>query len=222
MMARPNRNNPLALAVLMCLAEAPMHPYEIASTLRRRHKDESVKLNYGSLYSVVCALARRRLIVADGTRREGRLPERTVYRLTDAGRLEAHEWLTGLLSVPVKEYPAFEAALSFLPGVSPDEAVALLEERAERLETALAHARVVRERLQERGLPRLLWVEVEFEDALRAAELGFVRRLLEDVSSRSLGGYEWWRSIHEDGGETVAPPFEDAESMAGSALRSVA
>jgi DNA-binding PadR family transcriptional regulator len=221
-MARPNRNNPLALAVLMCLAEGPMHPYEIASTLRRRHKDESVKLNYGSLYSVVCSLARRRMIVADGTRREGRLPERTVYRLTDAGRLEAHEWLTELLSVPIKEYPAFEAALSFLPGVSPDEAVALLEERAERLETALAHARVVRERLQERGLPRLLWVEVEFEDALRAAELAFVRRLLEDVSSRSLGGYAWWRSIHEDDGEAVAPPFEEAESMAGSALRSVA
>lgn len=217
-MARQNRNNPLALAVLMCLAERAMHPYEIASTLRRRHKDESVRLNYGSLYSVVCSLARRELIAADGTKREGRLPERTVYRLTDAGRLEAQEWLAELLSVPVKDYPAFEAALSFLPGASPDEAVALLHERADRLETALAHGRVVRERLEQRGLPRLLWVEVEFEDALRAAELAFVRRLLDDISSGSLGGMDWWRSIHEGDGLVLAPAFADAEAT----LRSVA
>ncbi len=37
-MARPNGPlNPLALAVLVLLAERPMHPYEIAATLRMRH-----------------------------------------------------------------------------------------------------------------------------------------------------------------------------------------
>ncbi len=45
-------SNPLALAVLACLFERPMHPYEMASTMRERHKDESIKLNYGSLYTV--------------------------------------------------------------------------------------------------------------------------------------------------------------------------
>jgi hypothetical protein len=28
-----------------------MHPYEMASTLRERHKEQSVKLRYGSLYT---------------------------------------------------------------------------------------------------------------------------------------------------------------------------
>jgi DNA-binding PadR family transcriptional regulator len=215
-MARRNRNNPLALAVLMCLAERPMHPYEIATTLRRRHKDESVKLNYGSLYSVVCSLERRGLIVAHDTERHGRLPERTVYRPTAAGRLEAHEWLAEILSVPLKEYPAFEAALSFLPGMAPDDAIALLEQRASRLEVALAQARAGREMLEERGLPRLLLVESEFENELRAAELAFVRRLLDDISSGSLDGYDWWQAIHRGDGSPVPAPFDEAHWLAAN------
>ena len=111
--------NLLALAVLMTLVQRDMHPYEIATTLRREHKDESIKLNYGSLYSVVCSLERRGLIVAGDTEREGRLPERTIYRLTEAGRVEAHDWLAHILAVPAKDYPAFAAGLSFLPGVAP-------------------------------------------------------------------------------------------------------
>ncbi len=79
-------NNPLALVVLACLAEHPMHPYEMATTMRERGKDQSIKLNYGSLYMVVLALQQHGLIVAQETERAGRRPERTVYRLTDAGR----------------------------------------------------------------------------------------------------------------------------------------
>src|SRR5580693_3907797 len=105
-----NRSNPLALAVLICLYERPMHPYEIATTLRQRNKQESVRLNYGSLYSVVGSLERRGLISPKETERDGRLPERTIYELTEPGRIEIHDWMTDLVSVPVKEYPEFEAA----------------------------------------------------------------------------------------------------------------
>ncbi len=160
--------NLLALAVLMTLIQRDMHPYEIATTLRREHKDESIRLNYGSLYSVVCSLERSGLIVARDTEREGRLPERTVYRLTEAGRVEAHDWLANILAVPAKDYPAFAAGLSFLPGVAPLEAISLLEERAGRLEELIAAARAGRQLLEQRGLPRVLWVEAEFEDELHA------------------------------------------------------
>ena len=37
-MPRWSRSNPLALAVLVCLYEKPMHPYEVAQTLRARAK----------------------------------------------------------------------------------------------------------------------------------------------------------------------------------------
>ena len=116
-------NNPLALAALACLWERPMHPYEMATTLRERGKDQSIKLNYGSLYTVVEALQQHGLIVAQETEREGRRPERTVYRLTDAGRMELIDWISELLSRPTKEYTNFEAGLS-LAGVLPPEDIA--------------------------------------------------------------------------------------------------
>src|SRR5580704_11408855 len=89
-MARRKISNPLALAVLACLYERPMHPYEMATTMRARNKDGSIKLNYGSLYSVVDALHRGELIDAQETTRQGRRPELTVYRITDTG---VHELL---------------------------------------------------------------------------------------------------------------------------------
>jgi DNA-binding PadR family transcriptional regulator len=63
-MTKRKVSNPLALAVLACLAERPMHPYEMASTMRERHKDDSIKLNYGSLYSVIELLCRNQFIEA--------------------------------------------------------------------------------------------------------------------------------------------------------------
>jgi DNA-binding PadR family transcriptional regulator len=73
------RSNPLALAVLVLLYERPMHPHEMAATLRERHKEESIKLRYGSLYTVIGILESAELIRAKKTSRQGNRPERTVY-----------------------------------------------------------------------------------------------------------------------------------------------
>jgi len=214
-MSPRHRANPLALAVLICLAERPMHPYEAATTLRQRGKQLSVRLNYGSLYAVVGSLEHRGLIEATGTQREGRLPERTVYRLTQAGLIEAHDWLSDLVSTPVKEYPAFEAALSFLPALPPDHAAALLEERAGRLELELAQAEAVRELVEKRRLPRLFWVEEEFAGALKRAELDYVKRLARSIRAGTLDGADWWRQVHEGGDAVVPPSWERPVTVKG-------
>ena len=215
-----NRANPLALAVLICLHERPMHPYEVATTLRQRNKHESVRLNYGSLYAVVESLERRGLIVPQETERSGRLPERTIYHLTDAGRIEMRDWLTDLISTPVNDYPSFEAALAFLPALAPEDVVALLHERAQRLEFELAQARAARELVKAQRIPRLFWVENEFHTALREAEVAYVKQLAQDIESGSLSGTKWWTAVHEAGGEHVQlPPFEEVPSDGDDAPR---
>ena len=88
-----HRANPLALAVLACLTERPMHPYEMAATMRTRGQDQSIRLNYGSLYGVVDNLLKRGLVEEHEVVREGRRPERTVYRITDgAGPRSTSGW----------------------------------------------------------------------------------------------------------------------------------
>ncbi len=203
-----NRSNPLALAVLICLGERPMHPYEVATTLRQRNKHESVRLNYGSLYAVVESLERRGLITPQETARDGRLPERTVYSLTDSGRVEIHDWLTDLIATPVNDYPAFEAALSFLPALPPAAVVDLLRERAFRLESEITQYEAARELTEKQGLPRLFEIESEFRTALREAELDFVRLLVADIESGTLDGVEWWARIHEEGDRPTERPAQ--------------
>jgi DNA-binding PadR family transcriptional regulator len=196
-MAPRARSNPLALAVLITLHERPMHPYEVAAVLRERSKHESVRLNFGSLYAVVASLEKRGLVVAHETAREGRLPERTVYRLTDAGRREARDWLTTLISTPINDYPSFGAGLSFLPALPPSDVAELLRARASRLELARGAARDAQMKNEQSHVPRLIWIEDHYRAALLETELAYVRGLIAEIDTGSLEGYEWWCSIHE-------------------------
>jgi DNA-binding PadR family transcriptional regulator len=183
---RRGLTTPLALAVLALLVERPMHPYEIASLMRERAIHEAIKLNYGSLYTVVDGLRRQGLIEAQGTQREGRHPERTVYRLTEAGRSAFDSRLRDLLRAPAKEYTQFAAGLAFVATLSATELGELLDERSRRIETELSEARAVLDVLVARGLPRLLLLEAEHAVVLRAAELEWIRGLTTALADGSL------------------------------------
>jgi DNA-binding PadR family transcriptional regulator len=196
---RWSRSNPLALAVLVCLYERPMHPYEVAQTLRQRAKHESVRLNYGSLYAVVESLEKKGFIKATGTVREGRRPERTVYEITDDGSTEMVDWMTELIGVPGKEYPAFMAGLSFLPALDPDDALAALRSRSEALRFKLAGLQGGMNAAKAAGLPRMFDLEGEYEVQLLKAELKFVNALVEEIASGDFESLDLWRMFHTEG-----------------------
>jgi DNA-binding PadR family transcriptional regulator len=195
-MASRGRSNPLALAVLSCLNERPMHPYEIASTLRERGKDASIKINYGSLYTVVESLLRRRLIEERETVREGRRPERTVYGITQAGRIEHDDWLGEMLSRPVAEFTQFEAALSLAGGLGPAEVLRLLEQRRTALHVQVRADESTYTVCIEQGLPELFLIELEYRLVLRRAERDFVEELIRRIRERKIGGIEFWETAH--------------------------
>jgi DNA-binding PadR family transcriptional regulator len=190
-------SNPLALAVLACLAERPMHPYEISSTLRTRGKENSIKLNYGSLYAVVEALQKHALVRARETSREGRRPERTVYEITPAGLEEFEDWLAELLSTPVRDFTSLEAGLSLMPGLPPAEVARLLAERAEKLRTELRVLDAMFAEAAELKLPEIFAVESRFRRAMLAAELDFVTSLSADIAAGTFQGTGLWQRMHE-------------------------
>jgi DNA-binding PadR family transcriptional regulator len=205
-MAPNNRSNPLALAVLSCLYERPMHPYEVAQILRHRAKHESIKLNYGSLYNVVEGLEKRGFIRVTETVREGRRPERTIYEITETGSREFIDWLSALITTPVKEYLQFEAALSLLPALPPDEAGVLLRERINELEHRLNFSKLTLDNMRKAGLPRLFALENQYMEALMQAELDYVRSLIKEIEGGTLDGMEMWRHWFEGDTDKRSPP----------------
>src|SRR5664279_5818211 len=123
------RSSPLMLMVLVLLAEAPMHPYEMQRLMQWRGKDQVVRVQRGSLYPAVERLTKAGLIAPLETARDGRRPERTVYELTEAGREAAESWLTTMLRTVRNEFKEFPAALSFIPMLSVEDARAQLTAR---------------------------------------------------------------------------------------------
>lgn len=187
-------SNPLALAVLVLLFERPMHPYEMAATLKMRNKGSSIKLRYGSLYTVIEGLLREGSIAVKETVREGRRPERTIYELTPSGTERMRAWLREMIETPAKEYPQFEAALSLLPAVPPGEAVALLDARNERLGEIAEELRASIAEASKVVEPLFL-VEVEYRVALIEAERQFLDEFVRRV--RDDEGYSRvWKGFH--------------------------
>lgn len=192
-----SRSNPLALAILCVLREEPRHPYDVANTLKLRKKHESIKLNYGSLYNVVERLERDGYIEVVEVVKDGRRPERTVYGITEAGLVEMTDWLTDMIATPHKEWPHFEAALTLLPALPPEDVVGLLDQRLASLDIELARHRADRQVFElELGLARLFALEHEYSGALLAAEREFVVALRAEIADGSLDGMDLWRAHH--------------------------
>ncbi len=199
MAKRRKVSNMLALALLALLVPGhPMHPYQMVSVLRRTGKERDMRIKWGSLYTVVQNLEKHGLIEATGSDREGRRPERTVYAITDAGRAELKDWLRELVAVPEPEYPRFQAALSVLGVLHPDEAAGLLEQRLRALEDDIAAQRAMLDE-QSCHVPRGFLIEAEYALAIREAEAAWVGSLLTELAEGTLSGVAEWRDFHETG-----------------------
>jgi DNA-binding PadR family transcriptional regulator len=198
MAKRRKISNLLALSLLTLLTERPMYPYEMATELRQRGKDQAIKINWGSLYTVVQNLEKYGFTEAVEVAREGRQPERTTYQITDAGRAELKDWLRELLSEPEREYTKFEAALGESGVLPPAELVGLLQRRLDALEAVIAQHQAELDALVAQ-VPRLFLIESEYHLALRRAEAEWVRGLLKEFTDGSFPGIEAWQLYHDTG-----------------------
>lgn len=197
---------PLGLAVLELLAERPMHPYEMQLLMKERRMDRVVKLRRGSLYHTVERLDRAGLIAMAETGRAGRRPERTVYALTEAGRDALTEHVQGMLRDPAEEYPAFAVALAYMHELPREQAMHMLGLRVVAVESEIAKFETMLEQLRRIGLARLHMVQLEYAQAMRRAELGFVRGLMHDIDSKNLR----WNKGYEKKLSVVEPAEESA------------
>ena len=174
-----------SLAVLALLREHDMHPYEMQRQMHLRHTDEMLALKRGSLYHAINQLQRDGFIEPVETSREGRWPERTVYRITPDGRDELVVWLSDLLSTPVRESSQFTAGLAHILHLSPTDALAQLQMRVVNLEAAVAALHAI-----ERGVGQLIGrgsvLEVEYARSLTQAEIDWVRSVIDDLRTGRL------------------------------------
>jgi DNA-binding PadR family transcriptional regulator len=184
------RRSPLALAILGILAAEPMHPYGIQRRIKQWGKDQVVNVGQrSSLYKTITRLEQAGFVAAEGTDRDPSYPERTTYRITEAGQATAQQWLAEMIAEPRNEYPEFPAALSFAPVLAPRALRDLLAQRraalARRLDGLEAE---VGSSVGGHPLPRITLLDAEHQRVLIAAEVAWLDELLAALDS---GEFSW-------------------------------
>ena len=108
-----------------------------------------------------------------------------------------HAWMTDLIAEPVKEYLQFEAALSLLPVLTPEEALALLRRRLTRIETKVAELKSQLEMVVGQKLPPLFVIENEYRLALMTAEQHFIADVITRIET-GWGPRRLWSDLHRN------------------------
>jgi DNA-binding PadR family transcriptional regulator len=149
-------------------------------------KDEVVNVaQRANLYKTIKRLNDADLIAVRQTERDQQYPERTVYELTATGRAIATTWLFDMLATPRNEFPEFPAALSFAMMLNPEETLGALDERAGVLRDRLA---AVDRQLETNAatLPKIALLDNEYQRAMTAAELRWLKGVVDDLRSGAL------------------------------------
>jgi DNA-binding PadR family transcriptional regulator len=177
---------PLGISVLALLAERPMHPYEMYRLLLERHEDRRVKIRPGSLYHTVDRMAEIGLVEAIGTEREGGRPERTTYRITDAGREALEERIRTLLATPLNEYPQFPVALGEAHNLPRHEVIDLLRARTRRIEAELTEGAALLRAAAERRVEEAYLLAAHYLRELLTTELNWLTDLIGRLERKEL------------------------------------
>ena len=206
---RPKSPQPssLGLILLWLLIERPMHVYRMQKLLEAYGKNRVVNVRArASVYQTIDRLVRLGLVEIHETVKTESHPDRVVYAITPDGRVAAHDWLRQILRSGGDEYPEFIAAVSVAFGLQPDDVREQLEIRADRLAAQLAHTES--ELAANPELPRLFLLEEEYRRAILAAELDWVRGVVEDLRQGRLTWTEQWI---RDFSTTNTPPSDQEE-----------
>jgi DNA-binding PadR family transcriptional regulator len=180
-----DRLTPLGVMLLALLHEGDMHPYEMIRLLRLRHDDRLVPVTNGTVYHTVGRLQKLGLLAEQGVDREGNRPERTTYRVTEAGRNMVPEWVRAEL--PRIDRPEqFRVALSEAHNLPPDEVVDLLQQRLAAITAQLSVLQHGLTKAEARGVPDLYLIETRREAALLAADHQWLTDIIAAIEQRSL------------------------------------
>ncbi|MDO4355888.1 MAG: PadR family transcriptional regulator [Clostridia bacterium] len=127
------------LIVLGMVRQQPLSAYDIQKLVEYRNISRWVKISMPSIYKKVIQLEKKGLIQSAMVR-EGRMAEKAVYSLTDAGRAEFERLMLEISGEPVRLFLDFNAVIVNLDGLPPElqrTCVNHIEENVRQLKTYL-------------------------------------------------------------------------------------
>lgn len=107
------------LIVLGMLKKEPMGAYDIQKLVEYRNISKWVKISTPSIYKKAIQLEEKGFIRANIIK-EGKMPEKAVYSLTDAGEAEFERLMLEIAAKPIHIFLDFNAVIVNLDSLSPE------------------------------------------------------------------------------------------------------
>lgn len=106
------------LIVLGILKKEPMGAYDIQKLVEYRNISKWVKISTPSIYKKVIQLEKKGLIKGEVVK-EGKMPEKSVYTLTETGEKEFEKLMLEIAGKPIHLFLDFNAVIVNLDSLSP-------------------------------------------------------------------------------------------------------
>jgi len=113
------------LIVLGILKKESMGAYDIQKLVEYRNISKWVKISTPSVYKKVIQLEEKGFITSH-TEKEGKMPEKSVYSLTEAGEREFERLMLEISGAPVNIFLDFNAVIVNLDSVSEEQRAAYI------------------------------------------------------------------------------------------------
>lgn len=125
-MMKANNTSTVDLMLLGLLCEKPMNAYELQKQVKYRHFDQWIRISSPSVYKKVIRLKQSGYLESTPMR-AGNMPEKTVYTITEAGKVHFLHLMRSAASSPVRMVFDFNAVIANLFKVPKKEALSLVE-----------------------------------------------------------------------------------------------
>ncbi|MCR8645232.1 PadR family transcriptional regulator [Paenibacillus sp. N1-5-1-14] len=183
----------MRLVILGILMEGERHPYDIRQTMKERAMHYYIKYQDGSLYYAIDQLHKAGFVEALEVVRDTSRPEKTIYAITDSGKVEFEKLLMQQFENDKPIFDPIYAALSFSSYGDPAKIIDVLRQKVRDQESYMDRMKQVYEShvgiepravlymmtgRYETGMARLRWLRKLLHDA----EAG----LLQEVGTRLL------------------------------------
>jgi DNA-binding PadR family transcriptional regulator len=143
---------------------------------------------FGSIYFALDKLAEEGFVEKVGVEQQGKRPSRSVFQITEAGRVEFLRLLRQGWQTVERQYFDMDIYLFFLADLPRDEVIGYLQQRCSILQDVLEHLQTHRaEQLSNPEVPRLAATIFDHTFVHTQAELGWMSGLLEQLRRGEYG-----------------------------------
>jgi len=174
------------LVILGLLRKGPLHGYEIKRLIERSMGDWT-SIAFGSIYFALAKLTEEGFIERVATEKRGRRPSRSVYAVTEAGRVEFLSLLKEVWAEPERHYFSLDLGLFFMRALSREEILGYLARRTALTRTYLQHVEDHRaETMGDKRVPPIAGAIFDHTRAHLEAELAWIKTLTARVKKGEL------------------------------------